>query len=112
MGQAGVSVTHKAGCGVLTVVESRGLIWLSNPALTKLLCHHQGQLKAADASMKDSVNGHPTHRPRQHSLSQDYEWEFPAAGSRPQPGAGRTEPWGRHSIEAVDLESEVRWCLK
>ncbi|NXD01653.1 STK36 kinase, partial [Certhia familiaris] len=110
----------------------------------------KGQLKADDASMKDSVNGHPTHRPRavsqkaapeereplaasneknlcllqgksrtaqwefeesppnsgQHSLSRDNEWEFPRAGSPPQPGAGRAEPWGRHSVEAVDLESE------
>ncbi|NXQ35416.1 STK36 kinase, partial [Alaudala cheleensis] len=110
----------------------------------------KGQLKAGDASMKDSVNGHPTHRPRaaswkvapeereplaasneknlcllqgksstaewefeesppnpwQHSISQDYECEFPGAGSPPQPGVGRAEPWGRQSIEAVDLESE------
>lgn len=29
MGQAGVSATYKAGCGVLRVVGSRGLIWLS-----------------------------------------------------------------------------------
>ncbi|NWT11625.1 STK36 kinase, partial [Vireo altiloquus] len=108
------------------------------------------QLKAGDASMKDSVNGHPIHRPRaasqkaapeereslaasneknpcllqgksstaewefeesppnpgQHSLSRDDEWEFPGAGSPPQTGAGRAEPCGRHSIEAVDLESE------
>ncbi|RMC18645.1 hypothetical protein DUI87_04541 [Hirundo rustica rustica] len=110
----------------------------------------KGQLKAGDASVKDSVNGHPTHRPRtaswkaasekreplaasneknpcllqgkssraewefeesppnpgQHSLSRDFEWEFPGAGSPPQPGAGRAEPWGRQSIEAMDLESE------
>ncbi|NXO11162.1 STK36 kinase, partial [Oriolus oriolus] len=110
----------------------------------------KGQLKAGDASMKDSVNGHPTHRPRaasrkaapeerepsassnekhpcllqgkssiaewefeesppspgQYSISRDFEWEFPGAGSPPQPGAGRAEPWGRHSVEAVDLESE------
>ncbi|NXS88324.1 STK36 kinase, partial [Erpornis zantholeuca] len=44
--------------------------------------------------------------PGQHSLSRDYEWEFPGAGSPSQPGAGRAEPWDRHSIEAVDLESE------
>ncbi|NXR36610.1 STK36 kinase, partial [Zosterops hypoxanthus] len=110
----------------------------------------KGQLKAGDASMKDSVNGHPTHRPRaaswntapeereplvasseknlcllqeegsvaewefeespptpgQHSISRDYEWEFHGAGSPPQPGAGRAEPWGRQSTEAMDLESE------
>ncbi|NWV79143.1 STK36 kinase, partial [Dasyornis broadbenti] len=108
------------------------------------------QQKADDASVKDSVNGNPMHRPRaasrkaaledgeplassneknpghlqgkssitewefeesppslgQRNVSQDYEWEFPGAGSPPQPGSGRTEPWGRHSIEAVDMESE------
>uniref|UniRef100_A0A8C3TP72 non-specific serine/threonine protein kinase n=1 Tax=Catharus ustulatus TaxID=91951 RepID=A0A8C3TP72_CATUS len=43
---------------------------------------------------------------RQHSLSRDYEWESPVAGSPPQAGAGRAEPWSRHSIEVVDLDSE------
>ncbi|NXU69814.1 STK36 kinase, partial [Horornis vulcanius] len=110
----------------------------------------QGQLKAGDASVKDSVNGHPTHRPRaaswkaapeereplaasnekslcllqgkssigewefeesppnpgQHSISRDYEWEFPGAGSPPQTASGRAEPWHRQSVEAMDLESE------
>ncbi|NXR25557.1 STK36 kinase, partial [Cinclus mexicanus] len=110
----------------------------------------KGQLKADDASVKYSVNEHPTHRPRavsrkagpeerelltasneknpcllqgksstaewefeesppnpgQHNLSQDYKWEFPGAGFSPQAGAGRAEPWSKHSIEAVDLESE------
>ncbi|NWT06473.1 STK36 kinase, partial [Mionectes macconnelli] len=110
----------------------------------------KGQLKAGDASMKDSGNGHPRHRPRaapgkadpekgdllaasnennsgllqgrssmseweleeslpdpcQHSISQDYELEFPGAGASPQPDASRAEPWGRRSIETVDLESE------
>ncbi|XP_064517259.1 serine/threonine-protein kinase 36 isoform X3 [Pseudopipra pipra] len=110
----------------------------------------KGQLKASDASMKDSGNGHPRHRPRtgpgkaapeegeplaasnennsgllqgkssmaeweleeslpdpcQHSISRDYEQEFPGAGTPPQPDAGRAEPRGRRSIEAVDLESE------
>ncbi|NWT61852.1 STK36 kinase, partial [Erythrocercus mccallii] len=110
----------------------------------------KGQLKAGDASVKDSVNGHPTHTPRpaswkaapeereplaasneknpcllqgkssigewefeesppnpgQHSISRDYEWEFPGAGSPPQTGSGRAEPWRRQSIEAMDLESE------
>ncbi|NWQ62389.1 STK36 kinase, partial [Neopipo cinnamomea] len=101
----------------------------------------KGQLKAGDASMKDSGNGHPRHRPRaapgkaasnennfgllqgqssmaqweleeslpdpcQHSISRDYEREFPGAGAPPQPDAGKAEPWGRRSTEAVDLESE------
>ncbi|NXS14990.1 STK36 kinase, partial [Neodrepanis coruscans] len=106
----------------------------------------KGQLKASDASMKDSGNGYRRQRPRaapgkaaledgeplaasneknpgllqgessmaeweleesspdsrKHSISRDYEQEFPGA----QSGAGRAGPWGRHSIEAVDLESE------
>ncbi|NXK54426.1 STK36 kinase, partial [Chauna torquata] len=44
--------------------------------------------------------------PREHSITQDYEREFPRPGAPPQPGAGRAEPRGRRSIEAVDLESE------
>ncbi|XP_075368765.1 serine/threonine-protein kinase 36 isoform X4 [Mycteria americana] len=110
----------------------------------------KGQLKAGDASMKDSGKGYPGHRPREapgkaalvegeppaaskeknpsvlqgkssmaeweleepppnpqeHSITQDYEREFPGAGAPPQPGAGRAEPRGRRSIETVDLESE------
>lgn len=42
MGQTGVSATYKAGCGVLWLVGSRGLICVSNPALTKIVCHHLG----------------------------------------------------------------------
>ncbi|NXU18054.1 STK36 kinase, partial [Pardalotus punctatus] len=42
----------------------------------------------------------------QHNISRDYEWEFSGAASPPQPGSGGTEPWGRRSIEAVDLECE------
>ncbi|NWH50132.1 STK36 kinase, partial [Fregata magnificens] len=110
----------------------------------------KGQLKAGDASTKDSGRGCPGHRPRaapgkavlvegdppaaskeknpsvlqgkssmaeweleepppnprEHSITQDYEREFPGAGAPPQPGAERAEPRGRHSIETVDLESE------
>ncbi|KAM7096896.1 serine/threonine-protein kinase 36 isoform 3-T4 [Ciconia maguari] len=110
----------------------------------------KGQLKAGDASMKDSGKGYPGHRPREapgkaalvegeppaaskeknpsvlqgkssmteweleepppnpreHSITRDYEREFPGAGAPLQPGAGRAEPWGRRSIETVDLESE------
>ncbi|NXD27320.1 STK36 kinase, partial [Spelaeornis formosus] len=108
------------------------------------------QLKAGDASVKDSVSGHPTQRPTatsqkaapeerkplaasseknlcllqgqssteewefeeslpspgQHSLSQDYEREFPGASSPPLPDAGSAESWSMYSIKAVDLESE------
>ncbi|NXI91795.1 STK36 kinase, partial [Psophia crepitans] len=44
--------------------------------------------------------------PREHSITQDDEREFPGAGAPTQPGAGRAEPRGRRSIETVDLESE------
>ncbi|NXK96389.1 STK36 kinase, partial [Formicarius rufipectus] len=110
----------------------------------------KGQLRAGDASVKDSGSGHPRHRPRaapgkavpeegeqlpasseknsglpkgkssmaeweleeslpdscQHSISRDYEREFSGRGTLPQPGAGRAEPWSRHSMESVDLEGE------
>ncbi|NXC76348.1 STK36 kinase, partial [Anhinga anhinga] len=110
----------------------------------------KGQLKAGDASTKDSGKGCPEHRPRaapgkaaltegepsaaskeknpgvlqgkssmaeweleepplnprEHSITRDYEREFPGAGAPLQPSAGRAEPQGRRSIETVDLESE------
>ncbi|NXG03165.1 STK36 kinase, partial [Sakesphorus luctuosus] len=44
--------------------------------------------------------------PCQHSISQDYELEFPGTGDLPQPGANRAEAWGRCSMEVVDLEGE------
>ncbi|NXX21189.1 STK36 kinase, partial [Podargus strigoides] len=110
----------------------------------------KGQLKAGDASTKDSGKGCPGHRPRaapgkaalgegeplaasneknpsvlqgkssvgeweleepppssrEHSITQDYEQEFPGAGAPLQPGAGRAEPRGRRSIETVALETE------
>ncbi|KAM6077646.1 serine/threonine-protein kinase 36 isoform 1-T1 [Theristicus caerulescens] len=110
----------------------------------------KGQLKAGDASMKDSGKGCPGHRPRsapgkaalveggspaaskeknpsvlqgkssmaeweleepppnprEHSITRDYEQEFPGAEAPPQPDAARAEPRGRRSIETVDLESE------
>uniref|UniRef100_A0A8C6JST8 non-specific serine/threonine protein kinase n=1 Tax=Melopsittacus undulatus TaxID=13146 RepID=A0A8C6JST8_MELUD len=43
---------------------------------------------------------------REHSITQDYDREFPGAGAPSQPGAGKAEARGRRSIEAVDLESE------
>ncbi|NXK01643.1 STK36 kinase, partial [Herpetotheres cachinnans] len=110
----------------------------------------KGQLKARDASTKDSSKGCSGHRaraapgkavlrerelpaasnkknlsvlqgksslaewelqepppnPREHSITRDYEQEFPGADAPPQPGAGRDKPRGKHSIETVDLESE------
>ncbi|NXW40594.1 STK36 kinase, partial [Nyctiprogne leucopyga] len=110
----------------------------------------KGQLKAGQASTKDSGKGCPGHRPRaapgkaalgdgeppaaskeknpgvlqgkssmaeweleepppdprEHSITRDYEREFPGAKTPPLPGAGRAEPRGRCSMETVDLESE------
>ncbi|NXW59087.1 STK36 kinase, partial [Eurystomus gularis] len=48
----------------------------------------------------------PPPNPRKHSITRDYEQEFPGAGVPPKPGAGRAEPRDRRSIEAVELESE------
>ncbi|NWR50731.1 STK36 kinase, partial [Regulus satrapa] len=61
----------------------------------------QGRSNTAEWEFEESPPS-----PGQYNLSRDYEWEFPGAGSSPQPGAGRAEPWGRNSTEAVDLESE------
>ncbi|NXN79828.1 STK36 kinase, partial [Bombycilla garrulus] len=61
----------------------------------------QGKSSTAEWEFEESPP-----KPEQHSLSRDYEWEFPGGGSPPQPGAVRAEPWDRHSTEAVDLESE------
>ncbi|NXN58797.1 STK36 kinase, partial [Rynchops niger] len=110
----------------------------------------KGQLKAGDASTKDSGKRRPGHgpraalkkaalmegeppatskeknpsvlqgkssmaewdleepppNPREHSITRDYEREFPGTGVSPQPGAVRAEPWRRRSIETVDLEIE------
>ncbi|XP_009323136.1 PREDICTED: serine/threonine-protein kinase 36, partial [Pygoscelis adeliae] len=58
------------------------------------------------SSMAEWELGEPPPNPREHSITRDYEWEFPGAGAPPQPGTGRAEPRGRGSIETVDLESE------
>uniref|UniRef100_A0A669PC73 non-specific serine/threonine protein kinase n=1 Tax=Phasianus colchicus TaxID=9054 RepID=A0A669PC73_PHACC len=44
--------------------------------------------------------------PREHSITQDYEREFPQPEAPLQLGVGRAELQGRKSIEAVDLKSE------
>ncbi|OXB77119.1 UNVERIFIED_CONTAM: hypothetical protein H355_007766, partial [Colinus virginianus] len=44
--------------------------------------------------------------PREHSITQDYEREFPQPESPLQVGVGRAELRGRQSMEAVDLEGE------
>ncbi|NXI85764.1 STK36 kinase, partial [Rhipidura dahli] len=67
----------------------------------KNLCLLQGKSSIAEWEFEECPPN-----PGQHSLSRHDEWEFPGAGSPPQPGAGRAEPWCRQSIEAVDLESE------
>ncbi|KAJ7405247.1 serine/threonine kinase 36 [Willisornis vidua] len=66
-----------------------------NPGLLK------GKSSVAEWELEKS-----TLDPCQHSISQDYELEFPGTGDLPQPGADRPEPWGRRSIEVVDLEGE------
>ncbi|XP_074729547.1 serine/threonine-protein kinase 36 isoform X4 [Strix uralensis] len=61
----------------------------------------QGKSSTAEWELEE-----PPPNPREHSITRDYEQEFPGAGAPLQPGAGRAEPRGRHSIEAVDLENE------
>ncbi|NWX98184.1 STK36 kinase, partial [Nothoprocta ornata] len=43
---------------------------------------------------------------REHSITRDYEQEFPETETLGEPGPVRAEPGGRRSIETVDLESE------
>ncbi|NXI09357.1 STK36 kinase, partial [Irena cyanogastra] len=72
----------------------------------------KGQLKAGDASMKDSVNGHPTHRPRAASQKAVPEEREPLAASNEKnpcllQGKSSTAEWefeesppnpGQHSL--------------
>ncbi|NXL30182.1 STK36 kinase, partial [Glaucidium brasilianum] len=67
----------------------------------------QGKSSMAEWELEE-----PPPNPWEHSITRDYEQEFPGAGAPLQPGAGRAEPWGRHSIEAVNLENEGRLCLE
>ncbi|NWU95038.1 STK36 kinase, partial [Upupa epops] len=55
---------------------------------------------------KSSKADEPPPNPREHSITQDYEWEFSGAGVPPQPDAAGAESQGRDSIETVDLEGE------
>ncbi|NXG71322.1 STK36 kinase, partial [Baryphthengus martii] len=61
----------------------------------------QGKSSKAEWDLEE-----PPSDPRERSIAQDYEREFPGADAPPQPGAGRTEPQGRRSIDTVVLESE------
>ncbi|KAM9189314.1 serine/threonine-protein kinase 36 isoform 2-T2 [Mergus octosetaceus] len=61
----------------------------------------QGKSSVAQLQLEE-----PPPNPWEHSITQDYEQEFRRAGVPPHPAAGRAEPHGRRSIEAVDLESE------
>ncbi|XP_010138564.1 PREDICTED: serine/threonine-protein kinase 36, partial [Buceros rhinoceros silvestris] len=61
----------------------------------------QGKSSMAEWELEESPPN-----PREHSITQDYEREFPGAGASPQPGAVRAELQGTRSIETVDLESE------
>ncbi|NWZ24404.1 STK36 kinase, partial [Asarcornis scutulata] len=61
----------------------------------------QGRSSVAQRQLEE-----PPHGPWEHSITHDYEQEFGRAGVPPHAAAGRAEPHGRRSIEAVDLESE------
>ncbi|NXX99581.1 STK36 kinase, partial [Centropus bengalensis] len=61
----------------------------------------QGKSSVAEWELEE-----PPPNPREHSITQDFEREFPGAGSPLQPGPGRAEPRGRPSIKTVDLENE------
>ncbi|NWS68552.1 STK36 kinase, partial [Crotophaga sulcirostris] len=64
-----------------------------------------GVLQGKSSMAEWELEGPPPN-PREHSITRDFEQEFPGAGTPPQPGAGRAEPLARHSIETMVLESE------
>ncbi|NXU24122.1 STK36 kinase, partial [Thalassarche chlororhynchos] len=61
----------------------------------------QGKSSMAEWELEE-----PPPNPQEHSITRDYEREFPGAGAPLQPGAVGAERRGRRSIETVDLESE------
>ncbi|XP_040460070.1 serine/threonine-protein kinase 36 [Falco naumanni] len=61
----------------------------------------QGKSSMAEWELEE-----PPPNPWEHNITQDYEREFPGVDAPLQPGAGRNETQGKHSIETVDLESE------
>ncbi|NXU49421.1 STK36 kinase, partial [Turnix velox] len=58
------------------------------------------------SSMAEWELEEPPPNPREHSITRDYEKEFPGAGASLSSGAGAEEPHRRRSIETVALESE------
>uniref|UniRef100_A0A663MZL2 non-specific serine/threonine protein kinase n=1 Tax=Athene cunicularia TaxID=194338 RepID=A0A663MZL2_ATHCN len=93
------------------VEESVGFPWLAawQSGSWRSLLPIQGEGGLRLGQRKRGKQGHPltaVSLAREHSITQDYEQEFSGAGAPLQPGAGRAEPRGRHSIEAVDLENE------
>ncbi|KFP90124.1 Serine/threonine-protein kinase 36, partial [Apaloderma vittatum] len=58
------------------------------------------------SSVAEWESEEPPPNPQEHSISRDYEREFPGAGAPSQAGTGRADLQGRRSIETVDLESE------
>ncbi|XP_068543306.1 serine/threonine-protein kinase 36 isoform X6 [Anas acuta] len=61
----------------------------------------QGKSSVAQRQLEE-----PPPSPWEHSITHDYEQEFCRAGVPLHAAAGRAQPHGRRSIEAVDLESE------
>lgn len=85
--------------------------WQSGSWRSLHLTHGEGGRGEKEEGKLGSLTDCTISLAREHSITRDYEREFPGTGAPPQPGAGRAEPQGRRSIETVDLESEVRECL-
>ncbi|XP_064307423.1 serine/threonine-protein kinase 36 isoform X2 [Phalacrocorax carbo] len=83
------------GKGALTEGDPPAASKENNP------CVLQGKSIMAEWELEE-----PPLNPREHSITGDYEREFPGAGAPLQPGICRAEPRGRCSIETMDLESE------
>ncbi|NXP03486.1 STK36 kinase, partial [Thinocorus orbignyianus] len=61
----------------------------------------QGKSSTAEWELEE-----PPPNPQEHSITRDYEREFPGAGASLQPVVGRAELWHECGIETVDLEGE------
>lgn len=85
--------------------------WQSGSWRSLHLTHGEGGLGEKEERKSGSLTDCAVSLAREHSITRDYEREFPGGVAPLQCGADRAEPRGRCSIKTVDLESEVRECL-
>lgn len=86
-----------------------GAAWQSGSWRSLLPTHGEGGLRLGqeEEGRTRSFTDCAVFLDREHSITQDYEREFPGAGPPLQPGAVRAELQGTRSVETVDLENGV-----